>query len=406
MKNLFKNLFTSKKVQNFSSTSFNQIIEDDEFSSKSKIEKIYLAIEDKLKYGSMMIKNIIDYRSTWIYNDNISIDCDERLKELLFSSNFKEVLADAAFYSEVEGKFLILFEPYDNFFKFSLIKYIDYRYKVNFDKYNIPLNFTYYDINKNKQIVIESDNFIFGNTSKLSKDNSVPNVAYVLEFIENVHKAIKDLRSLNHFLGVNTILFKTKDWNDAQRLSNIIRGKTSSSEDSRKWKIGDGLAAPVDVSVISISKDSLESLSKEIITNIQVISGHTGVPVHLFGFPELLSNRSTAIEMAESIINKVQNERNVMKSKIEELVKKVAIKSNQIYNTTFSTDCKVTIPATSMSEKKLVSEMYSSLVDKSIISKKTFREMIPDIDPQLEENRILEEENSLDDRIARQVSYE
>ena len=407
-----KKLFT----QNFFDTKIKNITNEVSNENQDSIDLLYQAIDNKLRYGSSLIKNIIDYRKSWIYSSNATIECDQelllRLKNELYIDDIFDKLVTL---SELEGRWLVFIKPFNNFFSIEIISFRNYKYTYELNEVGEVSKIKIIDkFGKEKVFDKENSNFVFINTSSNLGNNLLPNIAYVIKYIQNIDKAIETMRTLNHVLGVNTLVFKTKDWSDAVKLSSIINNKKTDNnnpyDDSmRKWKIGDGIVAPTDVSVINIGKDSIESIKDEIITNLQIVSGHTGVPIHLLGFPEMLSNRATAQELAESITNKIQIERNQNKRGFEKIISTIAILSNQLYNTAYSIDCHISIPPTSMSEKKLIYEIYMNLYKERIISKKTLREMIPEVDPLVEEEREAEEEAKLDERIrdaVDRVSYE
>lgn len=380
-----------------------EIIYNQKSSYLQNIGAIYEALSNNLRYGSSLIKNIIDFRKSWIYSSNATIKADSELIDYMTNElNINALFDKLVTLGEIEGRWLVRIIPENNKIFLKIISIRDINYEVFYDS-SLEVSSIKFD---EKNILTEKDYFVFANTSGVYHNNNTPsNVSYVINYIQNIDKALETLRTLNHVIGVNTILFKTKDWTDAQRLSNIIRGKQSDQnnpydDSNRKWKIGDGLVAPADVQIINVARDSIESIKDEIITNLQIVSGHTGVPIHLLGFPEMLSNRATAQEMAESIVNKIQVERNENKRKFEELIKKIAIVSNKHFGTAYDLACNITIPPTSLTERHVTIDSYLKLYENGIITKRTLREMIPDVDPDLEELREIEEQNKLQEKIS------
>jgi hypothetical protein len=99
--------------------------------------------------------------------------------------------------------------------------------------------------------------------------------------------------------------------------------------------------------------------------------------------------------MAEAITNKTITERIIWEEKLKEVYSKAMILSNEYFGTTLDPDCiSVRIPPVSLAEINSMITTYESAVDKKYISKRTFRDMLPGIDNDEEEERLAEENAS------------
>jgi len=80
--------------------------------------------------------------------------------------------------------------------------------------------------------------------------------------------------------------------------------------------------------------DGYTTVQKETESLVKTISGTTGIPVHFFGYPELLSNRDTADNLVELIALSTSKERRTWIGAYEEVFQKAMV----IYNTAFNTN--------------------------------------------------------------------
>jgi hypothetical protein len=272
----------------------------------------------------------------------------------------------------------------------------------------------YYLMDNEKQYLPE-DRFVYVNLSIISNHNhydlSMPNVSYVIEDIIILDKLMEYWNIINDRYSKTTPVFEVDEWSDAVRIAQIIKGKgiepsdTINVDSGKKWKVGDGLAIKGKVSQLEFNMNGIESLEKEIIARARKISGHTGVPLHLIGFPDLLSNRSTSQEMNEQIAVKTRTERLIWETKLKELYEK----SIKLYNKTTgsaidSKDIRVTIPVSSQAEVRNLMEFGEKMLTLGIISKQTYRELLPNVDHQLEEQRLAEERKSMASEMQSQMN--
>jgi hypothetical protein len=139
------------------------------------------------------------------------------------------------------------------------------------------------------------------------------------------------------------------------------------------------------------SGSGLESIIKEILMHFRLISNVTGIPV-FFLAPDLMSNRATASELMEMVNASTMIERENWKDTIEELCRKAMIihtqKTGEILN---YEDVEVSIPAVSLNQVQQLVDVYLPLQMAGIISKKTLREKVPNIDPEMEDERMTAE---------------
>ncbi len=233
------------------------------------------------------------------------------------------------------------------------------------------------------------DEFVFfklaGRTTKVNETRS--KVAKVLMEMENLDRALKDLRKVNKLFARPTPWAETDTIEEAQTLVDYVEGK--------KWKLGMFMAGTAKFSFVTADMEGAVSLLKEIVICVQIISGGTGIPPHFLGFPELMSNRATAESLMEMVVLATSKERKAQIGGWDEVIKKAMVMENKVQGNTAldPSVIKVDIPYTSNEALQEVVDAWMPLREGGHISEDTFLSKIPGINPE-EEKEALEEEES------------
>lgn len=369
---------------------------------------VYRGLNNLLEFGNSGIQNVITYRRTWIMSKDTTVSCEDMaaeeawIKDFEYRNQMKLLRQRMATNGEIEGKCVIVLmvDTKKQLVIPRIFNYLDYYYEIDVDDFGNPVQMRY--TLGNKEYKIDASRFVYASMSfsehYLDRRITPSNVSFVIEQIINSDKAYKNWRAINDRFAKTTPVFEMETWQDASRVSQLISGKgedlTNPNETGKRWKVGEGLAyAKGTVKQLEFNAPGIESLKSEIIACAQKISGHTGIPIFLLGFPELIGGgRATAEEMAESITNKTVTERIIWESKLKELYSKAMLLSNEYFGTTLNPEnIMVKIPPVSLAEINAIITTYESAVDKKYISKQTYREMLPGIDHEQEEARLKEE---------------
>ncbi|MCK5609606.1 hypothetical protein KAR91_47465 [Candidatus Pacearchaeota archaeon] len=159
-------------------------------------------------------------------------------------------------------------------------------------------------------IIGGDDALSWGSTTKLGM---------VLSDCENYDRALKDIRRLNHVLARITPVWETKSEKETKEIGLAVQ--------SRKWKIGDAQIGTAKFKYEVPTTGAHQNLESELKSSVKSISGPTGVPVHWFGFVDLMSNRATADSLYESVNNATIMERTSWATFIKEMI----IVAQQLY---------------------------------------------------------------------------
>ncbi|GAH41096.1 unnamed protein product, partial [marine sediment metagenome] len=90
----------------------------------------------------------------------------------------------------------------------------------------------------------------------------------------------------------------------------------------KNFKLKKVLAGTAKMSFIKLDAGGIDSIEKEIVSLVKLISGNTGIPVHFLGFVDLMSNRATAEDLINMINAATTKERQTWIGAYEEVIKK------------------------------------------------------------------------------------
>ena len=235
---------------------------------------------------------------------------------------------------------------------------------------------------------------------RIAKPNIAPTkVGLLLGKLEAIDKALRDLREMNKLSTSPTPCFECEDEQGANTLYEKLR--------EINWSIGEVLViggAKFEIKGPPIT--SVEFLIQEIVNNIKMVSASTGLPVHYFGFTDLMSNRSTADSLMESIFAATKAEREGWENLITDLFDKAIA----LHNTHHSYDplrpglIRATIPQGSQTKMRQIIDFWMELFDRNAVSLKTVLDMVPGLDQETEMALIKEQQKEDDLNIISQLA--
>ena len=144
-------------------------------------------------------------------------------------------------------------------------------------------------------------------------------------------KAIWDWRKINKLFSVPTPVIYAPDKQTAKEINTWL--------DDKNWRLGKMLVLgglDVKFELVGWKGDGYTTIKEETQTLVKTISGTTGIPVHFFGYPELLSNRDTAENLGELIALSTSKERRTWIGTYEEVFQKAMVISNTAFGTSLN----------------------------------------------------------------------
>jgi len=303
--------------------------------------------DNTANWGCMITKNIIDVRTAFSVGDGVRPikrstfkGSAERelswVKEFMRVNNLDEEMPqEYAKEAEIEGKVLLRFLVDMKLKQIRVIHvpWRQYEYEITTPDYDY-FDYTQAEYigstDKNVSFNLTSPFFVYkrfgGSASKVN--DTPPKTAFVLREIEDLDKAIWDWRKINRLFSAPTPFIKCSDAQTAKQIQEWLEGSN--------WRIGKSLilgGLDVDFKLVGWDGEGYTTLKEETQALVKTISGTTGIPVHFFGYPELLSNRDTAENLSQLIGLSTSKERRTWIGTYEELFQKAMI----IYNTAFGT---------------------------------------------------------------------
>jgi hypothetical protein len=362
--------------------------------TNSEVLKLY---QNLGSYGSSLIRTIIDYRKSWIVGNETTVTSEDQNTQLWINNffqynKFDVLIQKMALFSELEGKLLVALnvkrEGTETKIKPILMPEYLYNYTLISNQYN-EVEKVSYSVD-NQEFVLNSDRFSYSKFYLLDSANQ-KNCPSIHAYIVKDCIAIDDL--MNTWFEIiekyknPTLFFETQTKQDANSFVEMLKSKMPNG-----WKFGSTVAFNAKPQLIPFPLDKTESIEKAIIIILQKISSHTGIPVYLLGHPEITKSYATASETSESIKAKTLVERLLIKYQIEDIVNKSIVLYNNSTASNLVPNVTCTIPPASNTEIQTITNFYKDLFDRKVISKKTLQEIVPNLDPILETERLAEEE--------------
>lgn len=366
-----------------------------------ELDKKYNGIAD---WGCYQARSIIDVRAAFTIGNGIQVvavdpmsgkrldDPSKYKKEMDFINQFieynnldEEFSQDLAKEAEIEGRMLLRLKKDKSIsaeegargkigLRFLSWCTNRYRVKASDDDYA-----EYEEVKYNKggqEYTLKKGDFIYKKfAGRIDKVNDIMSkTATILRLLEDLDKALNDLRHVNHLFGSPTPHFNCDDATSALALQKKLK--------ELNWKIGRYLVTSgATFSMVSPDASGVESLIKEVVSLAKIISGVTGIPVHFLGLPDLMSNRSVSTDMFEMIIASTNRERKTWIGTYEELFKAALAFANDKYGTSFRTDVvSCSIPQVTAEKLKELVDTWLPLYNSNVIDLDYILAKIPDAD--------------------------
>jgi hypothetical protein len=267
------------------------------------------------------------------------------------------------------------------------ISYLDKRYVVeaNPKDYLDYQKLTWKQTGKYKAETLEAKEFVYKKFGGriMNPNEAAPKVMKCLTQIDNLDKAERDWREINHIFAGPILYGQCEDSGEVKDLLAAMADKN--------FKIKRILAGTADLRFLTLDIKGVDSLEREIVSLVKLISGTTGIPVHFFGFVDLMSNRSTAENLMEMINAATTKERQTWIGVYEEVIRKAMVMWNEKVNQGMSEGVKldpdkikVDIPIITKEHWDRIEKIYLPASIAGKISDETFLTQIPGLDVKAE----------------------
>lgn len=359
-------------------------------SYEAAVTEIVRKFNNEAAFGCQITKHILEWRASTIAGNGLNAYCEnEQANEIVQDFIKYNYLDSYGLYENVlegeqEGKALFELVVEEDGICLKHYSWVQHKYIVNTkaDDYEYIESIEFPSIPK----VITGDDlknwfYVKLGGSRRYVNLTPPRIANVLYHIDSLDSALADIRKNNRYFGGITPFMEAQDETQAKILRRSIFGSTKEFI----WKIGRLLIAPAKFTFVEPSGNAVQALTKEIETLAKIISAATGIPVHFLGYVDLMSNRSTAVELMELVNATTNHEREIWKGKMTEICERVLELAG------IDEEVSVNIPVITLAQVELISNVYGNLYNLGAISLRTLRSMIPGIDPEEEAELIANE---------------
>lgn len=380
-------------------TSTSKVVDKNNYNTyASQVTALYQMYIAESVYGNEYARGIVDFRVAFLGGEGISVVTDNPEAKAYLDGFIRDNrlngsgLIDLIQIGEMEGRCLIEMlkgaHPADNekkIVKINPVAWINFQYEQNV-KGNIEIQ---KDKKQGKAEEISAEDCVFVQIGGCAYNpkNTSGRIHTVLTDIENMSRAKYDLRRNAHLFGKVTPNWKTDDVKEAEDINTAVS--------NGDWQIGTGYAGPADFSYKAPDGGAAAIIDADSLKALKAISTTTGIPIHWLAYPELMSNRATAENMYEVVNAATKKERLIWEEALTELCYKAIRKGSEYGILTAGQFADVTItvklPLVSIANLKQMIEIWYPLYVDGLISKQTFQNMLPGINPEDENWQIQQE---------------
>lgn len=370
----------------------------------AQVTETYRKYNGKAEFGSQQIRSVADLRTAFIGGEGVSVSSENENTSEWINNFLKSNKMDGSLFmyavlgSELSGK-SVLYLDGENILGYPKVGRLSFRpsapYKPAYRNQNDPESI--YDIlvkgGEGEDFVsFKKKYFVFIKTGgdDTCSDDTTTKIGIILTDAENYDKASKDMRRLNHITARITPTFKTGSLKETNELLVTLGGEGG----TKKWKMGEAYAGTAEFDYKTPSTGAHDNLSREASLAVKTIASTTGVPVHWIGWVDLMSNRSTA----ESLYDTLGNATSIERTTWEEAMYELIIKAQEDYInrggteiTAVDKDFTVRIPVIDFTRFLQTVSALSTAYNDNVISRGDYQNLIPGINP-LETNKALAEE--------------
>lgn len=393
-------------------TTAGQVVDKNNYREYSgMVEGAYNMYFSECDYGGEIFAPLVDTRVAIIGGEGINVTADKKptrdyIEQFLRMNKLHgSGLIRMMRIGELEGKDLLVLKPkkisendklvngQDDYTDVDNFSWHTYKYTVEFENAdgNEVTKIYYKKNNSEETINLPLDKSVYVQLGGVTGTNkAVHRLHKCLTQCENLSRAGYDLRKNSHLFGKispNWYLDpKQMGWEaEAKAINNHIS--------SDNYNIGDGYAGPAKFGFVGPPADGVDLIIKDMLTSLKFIASMTGIPIHWLSWPELMSNRATAENMAKMIEIATRAERLIWEESLEELIFKSMIMAvdDLGYPNDIIGDFSVDLPTLEVDHILEILAKFSQFVGE-FISRETFMNMIPGIDP-IKEMKRLEKEN-------------
>jgi hypothetical protein len=384
------------------------------------VSRKYAASE---KWGSELVQRLVKIRSAFVMSGGVDArpvdEADVDSPEMEFIQDFiKANDLDGAFAQAlgdekvIEGQILESLDwvedPESDWLGYARINYYSYystRYEVAYidgSPARGMLKATFTDSDGNEQTISNDFATLMKFNARINDFYGISDFGGILHVIDNLSKGLEQWFAMNWLFAHPTPFFKTESMQDGKDLTDHLVDTT--------WKLGDFMAGPADMDLKSGAGDS-GSIKEKLTMDARIITAKLGVPIQFMGFPDLMSNRATAVNTMEPVEAVSLAEQKVWKTGFQDMFDKaIALYNSRVpLGDRFLTPGLIepALPFITANQLKMLIDLYLPAWIDGALSLETLLAKIPDIKAREELERLAaEKEATREEEIERGAEIE
>ncbi len=340
--------------------------------------------------GNILLRNILEARTAWTIGKGLNHTGWVGEAETGFIKEFFAVNRFNMAYLRrlgrercFEGQVLLVLNPgEDHIPRIRFVSWYDTRYEVVSD----PLDYGYFkyvrwlgDAQLDYDVDAGRTAFMKFHT-RMNSNVGTPLFAGILGQLEDLDDAIICFKTINSKASKPTPCFEFNTEDDASSFQERLK--------TLNWKAGDPLAVGGKPSMLQIGYGPYSANSELITILVKIISGHTSVPPHYFGFPDLLNNRATADDISRMFVAISETETDEWGSGFTDLVgRAMAMYNRETGSRLQATAGRVEVEVVSFEAWNHIATVWLPAWREGAITDEEFLKKLPGVDEKTEAGR-------------------
>ncbi len=373
-------------------------------TKEMQVSETLLKYRGRAAKGNVLLRNILETRSAFTAGRGLSTDWQGEAERDFIKAFFKVNKIKLSYIRQLarergfEGQVLLVLQPHaDKIPRVRFLSWFDSRYEVETaaDDYTQIQRVLFQD---GRTIQPERIAFMRFNT-RMNSMEGTPLFAGILDKLEDLDDGLILLKTANKASANPTPYFQFALEDDAKEFQTRLT--------ELGWKMGQPLAGSGAATMLQMGYGSYTSLTEQVLTLAKIISGHTSVPPHYFGFAEMVSNRATADDMGSAFVQLAETETEEWQSGLTDLIGRAMALRNQWTGDKLNhQQGEALIEIISEEEFKRIAAIWLPLWLGGAITTPTFLSKIPTINETEEAQKVEAEmiERGLDIGLGRRVT--
>ena len=333
--------------------------------------------------GNILLRNILETRSAFTAGRGLSTTWEGEAEQAFIQQFFQVNKIKLGYIRQLsrergfEGQVLLVLQPHADLIpRVRFLSWFDSRYEVVASANDYTQIERVEVMGTRQEIEPERIAFMRFNT-RMNSMEGTPLFAGILDKIEDMDDGLILLKTANKASANPTPYFQFDLEDDAKEFQTRLT--------ELNWKMGSPLAGSGAASMLQMGYGSYTSLTEQVLTLAKIISGHTSVPPHYFGFAEMVSNRATADDMGQAFVQIAETETEEWQSGMTDLIGRAMALHNEWSGASLDTTAgEALIEVISEEEFRRIAAIWLPLWLGGAITTQTFLGKIPTINENIE----------------------